>query len=85
MTFELMDTEHEQSDDPIEVERWSEYVEKYVSKDDTVSDDLKEHLNRKPVFLPRLESQTLLSCPGKNCKPCCLAQVRITNPVFLPR
>lgn len=53
LTFELMDTEHEQSDDPIEVERWSEYVEKYVSKDDTVSDDLKEHLNRKPVFLPR--------------------------------
>lgn len=53
LTFELMDTEHEQSDDPIEVERWSEYVEKYVSKDDTVSDDLKEHLNLKPVFLPR--------------------------------
>lgn len=53
LTFELMDTEHEQSDDPIEVERWSEYVEKYVSKDDTLSDDLKEHLNRKPVFLPR--------------------------------
>ena len=48
-----MDTDHEPSDDPIEVERWSEYVEKYVSKDDTVSDDLKEHLNRKPVFLPR--------------------------------
>nr|XP_022306846.1 paired amphipathic helix protein Sin3a-like isoform X1 [Crassostrea virginica]XP_022306847.1 paired amphipathic helix protein Sin3a-like isoform X1 [Crassostrea virginica] len=53
LTFELMDTDHEPSDDPIEVERWSEYVEKYVSKDDTVSDDLKEHLNRKPVFLPR--------------------------------
>ena len=48
-----MDTDHEPSDDPIEVERWSEYVEKYVSKDDTVSDDLKEHLNLKPVFLPR--------------------------------
>ncbi|XP_062620426.1 paired amphipathic helix protein Sin3a-like isoform X2 [Saccostrea cucullata] len=53
LTFELLDTDHEQSDDPIEVERWSEYVEKYVSKDDTVSEDLKEHLNRKPVFLPR--------------------------------
>lgn len=48
-----MDTEHEQSDDPVEVERWSEYVEKYVANDDTVSEDLKDQLARKPVFLPR--------------------------------
>ncbi|KAK3095867.1 hypothetical protein FSP39_020142, partial [Pinctada imbricata] len=53
LTFELLDTEHEQSDDPVEVERWSEYVEKYVSNDETISEDLKDHLSRKPVFLPR--------------------------------
>ena len=53
LTLELLDTEHEQSDDPVEVERWSEYVEKYVANDDTVSEDLKDQLSRKPVFLPR--------------------------------
>ncbi|XP_071141100.1 paired amphipathic helix protein Sin3a-like isoform X1 [Mytilus edulis] len=53
LTLELLDTEHEQSDDPVEVERWSEYVEKYVANDDTVSEDLKDQLARKPVFLPR--------------------------------
>ncbi|XP_069103169.1 paired amphipathic helix protein Sin3a-like isoform X1 [Argopecten irradians] len=53
LTLELLDTEHEQSDDPVEVERWSEYVEKYVANDDTVSEDLKEELQRKAVFLPR--------------------------------
>ena len=49
----MLDTEHEQSDDPVEVERWSAYVEKYVANDDTVSEDLKDQLARKPVFLPR--------------------------------
>ena len=53
LTLELLDTEHEQSDDPVEVERWSAYVEKYVANDDTVSEDLKDQLARKPVFLPR--------------------------------
>lgn len=53
LTLELLDTDHEQSDDPVEVERWSEYVEKYVANDDTVSEDLKDQLARKPVFLPR--------------------------------
>lgn len=53
LTIELLDTEHEQSDDPVEVERWSEYVEKYVANDKSVSEDLKDQLARKPVFLPR--------------------------------
>ncbi|XP_041355634.1 paired amphipathic helix protein Sin3a-like isoform X2 [Gigantopelta aegis] len=53
VTFELLDTEHDQSDDPVEVERWSEYVERYVAQDDTISDQLKDQLTKKPVFLPR--------------------------------
>ncbi|KAJ8311553.1 hypothetical protein KUTeg_010908 [Tegillarca granosa] len=53
LTIELLDTDHEQSDDPVEVERWSEYVEKYVANDKSVSEDLKDQLARKPVFLPR--------------------------------
>ncbi|WAR30203.1 SIN3A-like protein [Mya arenaria] len=50
---QLLDTEHEPAEDPVEVERWSEYVEKYVNNDDTAADDLKDMLNRKPVFLKR--------------------------------
>ncbi|XP_067652996.1 paired amphipathic helix protein Sin3a-like isoform X1 [Haliotis asinina] len=53
LTLELLDTEHDQSDEPVEVERWSEYVEKYVAQDETISDELKEQLTKKPVFLPR--------------------------------
>ena len=53
MTFELLDTDHDQSDDPVEVERWSEYVERYVAEDDTISEQLKDQLTKKPVFLPR--------------------------------
>lgn len=53
LTIELLDTEHEPSDDPVEVERWSEYVEKYVNNEDSVTDELKDLLSRKPVFLPR--------------------------------
>jgi paired amphipathic helix protein Sin3a len=53
LTLELLDTEHEASEEPVEVEKWSEYVEKYVANDDTISDDLKDQLSRKPVFLPR--------------------------------
>ncbi|KAK3597908.1 hypothetical protein CHS0354_042245 [Potamilus streckersoni] len=53
LTIELMDTERDQSDDPVEVERWSEYVEKYVANEDSVSDELKHMLSKKAVFLPR--------------------------------
>ncbi|KAI1292628.1 Paired amphipathic helix protein Sin3a [Halotydeus destructor] len=53
MTIELLDTEGVDSDDGTEIERWSEYVEKYVKDDDTISDELKDRLSKKPVFLPR--------------------------------
>nr|XP_042707595.1 paired amphipathic helix protein Sin3a-like [Chrysemys picta bellii] len=52
LTIELLDTKEENSDDPIEAEHWSDYVERYVSSDST-SPELREHLAQKPVFLPR--------------------------------
>ncbi|XP_043350547.1 paired amphipathic helix protein Sin3a isoform X5 [Dermochelys coriacea] len=52
LTIELLDTEEENSDDPVEAERWSDYVERYVNSDST-SPELREHLAQKPVFLPR--------------------------------
>lgn len=52
LTIDLLDTETENSDEPVEVEKWCEYVEKYITSDD-ISDELKEQLARKPVFLPR--------------------------------
>ncbi len=51
--MELLDTDTENSEDPVEVERWSEYVEKYIANDDTITRELKEQLTKKPVFLPR--------------------------------
>uniref|UniRef100_A0A4W3H5F9 Paired amphipathic helix protein Sin3a n=1 Tax=Callorhinchus milii TaxID=7868 RepID=A0A4W3H5F9_CALMI len=52
LTIDLLDTEEEISDDPVEAERWSDYVERYVNSDST-SPELREHLAQKPVFLPR--------------------------------
>uniref|UniRef100_A0A672PUR6 Paired amphipathic helix protein Sin3a-like n=1 Tax=Sinocyclocheilus grahami TaxID=75366 RepID=A0A672PUR6_SINGR len=51
LTVELLDTE-ENSDGPMEIECWSDYVVRYLSADFT-SPDLREHLSQKPVFLPR--------------------------------
>jgi paired amphipathic helix protein Sin3a len=53
LTIEYLDTDTVESEDGQEIERWSEYIEKYVKEDDTISDELKERLSRKPVFLPR--------------------------------
>lgn len=52
LTVELLDTEEENSDGPMEIERWSDYVMRYLSADFT-SPDLRDHLSQKPVFLPR--------------------------------
>uniref|UniRef100_A0AAZ3Q0Z6 Paired amphipathic helix protein Sin3a n=1 Tax=Oncorhynchus tshawytscha TaxID=74940 RepID=A0AAZ3Q0Z6_ONCTS len=52
LTVELLDTEEENSDEPMEAERWSDYVGRYLSSDST-SPELREHLAQKPVFLPR--------------------------------
>ena len=53
MTIELLDTETDNSDDAVEGERWSMYVEKFLANGDTISDELKQQLTKKPVFLPR--------------------------------
>ncbi|XP_024137206.1 SIN3 transcription regulator family member Aa [Oryzias melastigma] len=52
LTVELLDTEEENSDEPMEVERWSDYVGRYLNPDSTTP-ELREHLAQKPVFLPR--------------------------------
>uniref|UniRef100_H2L901 SIN3 transcription regulator family member Aa n=1 Tax=Oryzias latipes TaxID=8090 RepID=H2L901_ORYLA len=52
LTVELLDTEEENSDEPMEVERWSDYVDRYLNSDSTTP-ELREHLAQKPVFLPR--------------------------------
>lgn len=60
LTIELLDTDSDVSEDPVEVEKWSEYVEKYVSDGDIISEELKDQLSKKPIFLPRFE--TILGC-----------------------
>ncbi|XP_029009881.2 SIN3 transcription regulator family member Aa isoform X1 [Betta splendens] len=52
LTVELLDTEEENSDEPMEAERWSDYVGRYLNTDSTTP-ELREHLAQKPVFLPR--------------------------------
>ncbi|XP_053742174.1 SIN3 transcription regulator family member Aa isoform X1 [Synchiropus splendidus] len=52
LTVELLDTEDEASDEPLEAERWSDYVGRYLNPDSTTP-ELREHLAQKPVFLPR--------------------------------
>ncbi|XP_053206939.1 paired amphipathic helix protein Sin3a-like isoform X2 [Panonychus citri] len=54
VTIELICPDSVESEDGGEVEKWSEYVEKYVKEvENDISDELKEKLSRKPVFLPR--------------------------------
>ncbi|XP_078285850.1 SIN3 transcription regulator family member Aa isoform X2 [Rhinoraja longicauda] len=52
LTIDLLDTEEENSDGPVEAERWSDFMDRYMNSDST-SPELREHLAQKPVFLPR--------------------------------
>ncbi|XP_051572105.1 paired amphipathic helix protein Sin3a-like [Myxocyprinus asiaticus] len=52
LAVELLDTEEENSDEPVEAERWPDYVERYLNTN-SASPELLEHLSQKPVFLPR--------------------------------
>ncbi|XP_028812536.1 paired amphipathic helix protein Sin3a isoform X2 [Denticeps clupeoides] len=52
LAVELLDTEEDNSDEPAETERWSDYVGRYLNSEST-SPELREHLAQKPVFLPR--------------------------------
>ena len=42
----------------MEVEKWNEYVEKFVGSEE-VSTEVKDHLQNKPIFLPRYKHLTL--------------------------
>ena len=50
LTFELLDTEPEGGDDPLEVARWQDYVNKYV---DSELGEVVPSPHSKPVFLAR--------------------------------
>ncbi|KAF3855147.1 hypothetical protein F7725_023202 [Dissostichus mawsoni] len=52
LMVELLDTEEDNSDEPMEAERWSDYVGRYLNPDSTTP-ELREHLAQKPVFLTR--------------------------------
>ncbi|XP_062846055.1 paired amphipathic helix protein Sin3a [Trichomycterus rosablanca] len=52
LAVELLDSEEDNSDEPMELERWSDYVDRYLSSD-SASLELREQLSQKPVFLPR--------------------------------
>ncbi|KAK1891781.1 Paired amphipathic helix protein Sin3a [Dissostichus eleginoides] len=52
LAMELLDTEEDNSDEPAEAERWSDYVGRYLNSD-SASPELREHLSQTPVFLPR--------------------------------
>ncbi|KAG7270358.1 hypothetical protein CRUP_034468, partial [Coryphaenoides rupestris] len=47
LTVELLDSEEDNSDEPMEAERWSDYVGRYLLSDST-SAELREHLAQKP-------------------------------------
>uniref|UniRef100_UPI0035901EA7 paired amphipathic helix protein Sin3a isoform X2 n=1 Tax=Myxine glutinosa TaxID=7769 RepID=UPI0035901EA7 len=74
LTMELLDTEEEHSDGPVDVEyqRWTNYIERYAGSDLT-SPELREHLSHKPVFLPRnlrraRKWQQEHECQEKECR-----------------
>ncbi|XP_065661588.1 paired amphipathic helix protein Sin3a isoform X2 [Hydra vulgaris] len=51
-SIELLPNEGDLSEDQAEVEKWSEYVERFVGNSEVMS-ELKEHLCKKPIFLLR--------------------------------
>ena len=49
-----VDEEDEEAGEEIaEIEKWSDYVEKYCSLSSEISEEIKESLLKKPVFLTR--------------------------------
>lgn len=53
ITFEMLDSDSDPCEDPIDADRWSRYMRKYSSGEEAVSSEVKEQLAKKPVFLPR--------------------------------
>lgn len=55
--MELLDTDDPVSEDPNDVGKWQDFVEKFVgvgAGSEEVSKEVIEHMSQKPVFLPRL-------------------------------
>lgn len=52
LTIELIEHEIEHIDDPYEVEKWSNYLDAYVTED-SVSNEVLSDTPGLPVFLPR--------------------------------
>lgn len=53
LTIELLDSEVEEPETATEAEKGASYLENYVTGLETLSEDIKERLARKPVFLSR--------------------------------
>lgn len=56
MTIELLDTESDGQNSEQEEEstkKYLSYVDRFIQPGDEISDECREHLARKPVFLPR--------------------------------
>ena len=56
MTIELLDTESDGQNSEQEEEstkKYLAYVDRFIQPGDEISDECREHLARKPVFLPR--------------------------------
>ena len=47
------DDEEETNEEIADIEKWSEYVEKYCNGSETMKDDIKNELLNRPVFLTR--------------------------------
>ena len=55
MSIELLDTETEGqgSDQEEETRKYASYVDRFIAPGDEISDECRNHLTKKPVFLPR--------------------------------
>ena len=54
MSIELLDTESEGQDTEEESSRkYSSYVDRFINPGEDLSEECRDHLTRKPVFLPR--------------------------------
>ena len=53
LTLELLDTEPEVMEEPLKCKRYSEYMTEYLAGNDSIPEEMKDILNKKPVFLPR--------------------------------
>ena len=54
LCIEMVDTDSDETGDEMEqIEKWSEYVERYTREIGNISEDLKQQLSEKPLFMRR--------------------------------